>query len=201
MGWPAGIRCRSREARRRHPPGTPPSAPFEVSPDAAALEDLRRFQRFYYPLGQWRTWAYPRSLLLEARVLDRLGNRDEARAVLAKLEDLLSQADPDFPLLAEARALRRKLGRGQPVAATAPDPGGRTLERRRSMAAKKKTPKKRRRLSNEGPVGRGPQRPAVKPGTPNPCKLRVQAGAADGAPIVAALLQSTPASRSSRCTS
>ncbi len=113
--------------------GGPPEAPswyaaecaFEAAPDAAALEDLRRFQRFYYPLGQWGTWAYPRSLLLEARVLDRIGNRDEARAVLAKLEDLLSQADADLPILAEARSVRRKLGRGQPVAATAPDPGGR----------------------------------------------------------------------------
>ena len=112
----------------------PPDAPswyaaecaFEASPDATALDAIRRFQRFYYPLGQWRTWAYPRSLLLEARVLDRMGSPVEARKVIAKLEDLLSQADPDFPLLAEARSLRRKLGRGQPVAATAPDPGRRT---------------------------------------------------------------------------
>jgi hypothetical protein len=111
--------------------GGPPDAPswyaaecaFEASPDAAALEAIRRFQRFYYPLGQWRTWAYPRSLLLEARVLDRIGNRDEARTALAKLEDLLTQADADLPILAEARSLRRKLERSQPVAATAPDGG------------------------------------------------------------------------------
>ena len=113
-------------AHRTRPPGTPPSARSRLLPDATALDAIRRFQRFYYPLGQWRTWAYPRSLLLEARVLDRLGSPVEARKVMAKLEDLLSQADPDFPLLAEARVLRRKLGRGQPVAATAPDPGGRT---------------------------------------------------------------------------
>ena len=67
----------------------------------------------------------PRSLLLESRVLERLGRLEEARAALARLEDLLSQADPDFPLLAEARTLRRKLGPGSRVAATAPDPGGR----------------------------------------------------------------------------
>ena len=116
----------------------PPEAPswyaaecaFEASPDETALEALHRFQRFYYPLGQWRTWAYPRSLLLEARVLDRLGRPDEARAALARLEDLLSQADPDFPLLAEARSLRRKLGPAPSVASTAPDPGSRLPARR-----------------------------------------------------------------------
>jgi hypothetical protein len=116
----------------------PPEAPswyaaecaFEASPDETALEALHRFQRFYYPLGQWRTWAYPRSLLLEARVLDRLGRQGEARAALARLEDLLSKADPDFPLLAEARALRRKLGPGPSVASTAPDPGSRPPARR-----------------------------------------------------------------------
>ena len=116
----------------------PPEAPswyaaecaFEASPDETALEALHRFQRFYYPLGQWRTWAYPRSLLLEARVLDQLGRQGEARAALARLEDLLSKADPDFPLLAEARALRRKLGPGPSVASTAPDPGSRPPARR-----------------------------------------------------------------------
>ncbi len=114
----------------------PPEAPswyaaecaFEASPDETALEALHRFQRFYYPLGQWRTWSYPRSLLLEVRVLVRLGRPDEARAALARLEDLLSGADPDFPLLAESRALRRKLGPGPRVAATAPDRGGRTVK-------------------------------------------------------------------------
>lgn len=116
----------------------PPDAPswyaaecaFEASPDETALEALHRFQRFYYPLGQWRTWSYPRSLLLETRVLDRLGRLEEARAALARLEDLLSQADPDLPLLAEARALRRKLGAGPSVAASAPAPGGRPPARR-----------------------------------------------------------------------
>ena len=61
----------------------PPEAPswyaaecaFEASPDETALEALHRFQRFYFPLGQWRTWSYPRSLLLESRVLERLGRR------------------------------------------------------------------------------------------------------------------------------
>jgi serine/threonine protein kinase len=130
-----------REVARGYPLSAeegPPEAPswyaaecaFEASPDETALEALHRFQRFYYPLGQWRTWAYPRSLLLEARVLDRLGRQDEARAAIARLGDLLSRADPDFPLLAEARTLRRKLGPGPSVASTAPDPGSRLPARR-----------------------------------------------------------------------
>jgi hypothetical protein len=113
------------------PESNPPEAPswyaaecaVEASPDEAALADLRRFQRFHRPLGQLRTWAYPRSLLLEVRVLEGLGHPVEARAALARLEDLLSKADADYPLLPEARALRRKLGpSGRPVAA-ASDPG------------------------------------------------------------------------------
>ncbi len=132
-----GRRCgRSPAATRTAAEEGPPEAPswyaaecaVEASPDESALEALHRFQRFYFPLGQWRTWAYPRSLLLESRVLERLGRLEEARATMAKLEDLLSGADPDLPLLAEARALRRKLGPGPGVAATASDPGGRPLK-------------------------------------------------------------------------
>jgi len=98
----------------------PPEAPawlaaecaLEVAPDERALADLRRFQRVYRPLSLWRSWAFPRSLLLEARLLDGLGRRAEARSALSRLEALWSRADPDLPLLAEARALRRRLGPG-----------------------------------------------------------------------------------------
>jgi len=96
---------------------------FEASRDEAALADLRRFQRFYYPLGQWRTWALPRSLVLEARLLQQLGRPAEASVALARLEDMLSGADADHPLLADARALRRKLGPGGRSVAAASVPG------------------------------------------------------------------------------
>ena len=84
----------------------------EAVGDESAIGDLHRFQRFYHPLGQLRTWAYPRSLLLEARLLQRLGRPAEARETLARLEDLLSQADADHPLLRDMRALRRTPGAG-----------------------------------------------------------------------------------------
>jgi serine/threonine protein kinase len=98
----------------------PPEAPawlvaecaIEAGRDEEALADLRRFQRAYRPLGPWRTWAYPRSLLLEARLLDKLGRRDEARHALSRLEALWARSDPGLPLAGEMRALRRQLGPG-----------------------------------------------------------------------------------------
>jgi eukaryotic-like serine/threonine-protein kinase len=111
----------------------PPEAPswfaaecaVEASPDDTALEDLHRFQRYPRPMGQVRIWAYPRSLLLEARVLAHLGRTTGARAHLAKLEDLLAKADPDYPLLADMRVLRRGIGAPRNPVAAAPDPGRR----------------------------------------------------------------------------
>jgi len=60
--------------------------------------------------GSFRSWAYPRSLYLVAVSQDRLGRREEARAAAGRLISIWSKADPDLPLLSEARALCRKLG-------------------------------------------------------------------------------------------
>ena len=100
-------------------------AALEAEGPAAAVEELRRFQRFFYPLGFGRVWIQPRALVLEARLLDRLGRRAEARAVLARFEALWRRADPDLPLLAEARALRRALGPGGGTGTEAPAGQGR----------------------------------------------------------------------------
>jgi eukaryotic-like serine/threonine-protein kinase len=80
--------------------------------DSEAVEALRRFQRLPFQ-PYWRSWAYPRSLFLLARSLERLGRRDEARAELDRLLRLWAHADPDLPLLKEARALRARLGAGE----------------------------------------------------------------------------------------
>jgi hypothetical protein len=97
----------------------------EASPDESALIEIRRFQRFPRPLGPVRMWAYPRSLLLEASVLHRLGRPEEASAALARLEDLLSPADADVPMLAEMRGLRRQIGAPVRSVSAAPNPGRR----------------------------------------------------------------------------
>jgi tetratricopeptide (TPR) repeat protein len=96
----------------------------EAAPDEEALRALRRFQRAWRPLGPWRAWAHPRSLLLEARLLEGLGRRAEAGTALARLEALWARADPGQPLLADLRALRRRLGAGG-AAGAPPDPGQR----------------------------------------------------------------------------
>ena len=76
--------------------------------DAEAVEALRSFQGLY-PVGYWRSWAWPRSLLLVARSLDRLGRREEARAEFDRFLSLWRSADAGLPSLAEARALRARL--------------------------------------------------------------------------------------------
>lgn len=76
--------------------------------DAEAVDALRRFQRLPFQ-PYWRSWAYPRSLFLLARSLERLGKREEARAELDRLLQLWASADPDQPLLGDALALKARL--------------------------------------------------------------------------------------------
>lgn len=79
----------------------------EPSEVVAAVE---RFHRMW-PRGIWRGWAWSRSLLLAARAQERLGQLDAARAGVERLLGVLRRADPGLRLLAEARALRDRLGR------------------------------------------------------------------------------------------
>jgi len=76
---------------------------------AEALEALERF-RGTFGGGYFKTWAWPRSLLVEARALDALGRRAEARERVRSLLEMWKRADPDLPLLAEAKALCARLG-------------------------------------------------------------------------------------------
>jgi Flp pilus assembly protein TadD len=123
-GDPSGALSALRGFARAEPTavacGLPHEAPAWMAAECAAeadsperaLGDVRRFQRFYSPLGLFRAWAYPRSLALEATLLERMGRPDEARVALARLETLWAEADSDLPLVSEARALRRRLGPG-----------------------------------------------------------------------------------------
>ncbi len=92
----------------------------ELGRDREAVEGFRRYRRlvdvpwgdtFYDP---FMTAAnYPRSLLLEAASLERLGERDEALRVVDRLLRLWRSADPDLADLAKAKALRHRLATGR----------------------------------------------------------------------------------------
>lgn len=76
-----------------------------------AVAALRRFRK----QPQWRfaggnAFAYPRSLYLEAVALERLGDKDAARAAVGRLLELFRNADRDLPALLEAKALSARLG-------------------------------------------------------------------------------------------
>ena len=75
--------------------------------DVEAIAALRRLRQL--PGGMVRSWMYPRSYYLEAVALERLGQRARARESVDHLLALLRSADPDLPLLAEAKALRHRL--------------------------------------------------------------------------------------------
>jgi eukaryotic-like serine/threonine-protein kinase len=89
----------------------------DLGRDQEAVEALRRY-RPRRGLNFWEggldRWNYPRSLYLEARSLGRLGSTEEARAVLERFFRLWERADPDLPLLAEAKALRSHLQAAPP---------------------------------------------------------------------------------------
>jgi tetratricopeptide (TPR) repeat protein len=75
----------------------------------AAADAHRRFQALYLPRTMYRSWAYPRSLLGLARAEAGLGHAAAARQTLDRLLAAFVRAEPDHPLLAEARALRARL--------------------------------------------------------------------------------------------
>jgi tetratricopeptide (TPR) repeat protein len=77
-----------------------------------AIEAFVAYRREPAIFGAWpATWAYPRSLYLEALARERLGEKEEARRLLARLFHLWERADPGLPTFAEARALQAKLAR------------------------------------------------------------------------------------------
>jgi tetratricopeptide (TPR) repeat protein len=77
--------------------------------DAEAVAAVRTFHRLYMPRLMWRSWAYPRSLVLLARSSERLGRIADACAALDRLAVSWERADPEQPLVSESRALRSRL--------------------------------------------------------------------------------------------
>jgi eukaryotic-like serine/threonine-protein kinase len=84
-----------------------------------ALEQARGMTNLAPGMVSW-AWFHPRMLYLLARSYEALGDRARARERLDALLALWKGADPDLPLLEEARALDRHLrdgGRTAPVRA------------------------------------------------------------------------------------
>jgi tetratricopeptide (TPR) repeat protein len=72
------------------------------------LAAARRFSRLWF-YGHCYGWISSRLLFLTAKAHAALGEKEAARADLARLLHRLRKADADFPLLREARALQRSL--------------------------------------------------------------------------------------------
>ncbi len=70
--------------------------------DAEAVDGFRRFRALVIPTSMWRSWALPRSLVLEAEALMRLGRVAEAQETLGRFDAEWSMADDGLPLLARA---------------------------------------------------------------------------------------------------
>ena len=73
------------------------------------MENLAGYSPFHWMLTT-TAWSWPKSLHMLSIAKERLGRREEARADAERLMDLWKDADPDLPLLAEARAACRRLG-------------------------------------------------------------------------------------------
>jgi tetratricopeptide (TPR) repeat protein len=59
--------------------------------------------------GAWRSWGWPHALLLAAKAYEHLGQPGKARAAVDEVLAMWKRADPDLPLLSEARAMRGRL--------------------------------------------------------------------------------------------
>jgi len=82
---------------------------------AEAIAAAERFRR-QWPRGLWRSWAYPRSLIISAQSAHRLGDRNAADEYFRRLDELASEADPGSGLRSEVAAVRARLtavGRGR----------------------------------------------------------------------------------------
>jgi tetratricopeptide (TPR) repeat protein len=84
----------------------------EAGQHEEAVEALRRFERpmLFWGDGLLHPWLQARARLQLARSLDALGRRDEGRKYVELQLVRWKQADPELPLLVEARAVCRQLG-------------------------------------------------------------------------------------------
>lgn len=87
---------------------------LELGRDREAVEAIQRYRRTFNGSSSMRDygltwWNYPRALHLQAAALERLGEIEHSRTVNEQLLRLWDHADPDLPLLVEARARQARL--------------------------------------------------------------------------------------------
>ncbi len=120
--WQRGERGEALRRLREIAARSPFDADFGIAPaylhgelaaragaDAESVEALLDFQTLFLPTMMWRSWAYPRSQVLAAASLERLGRHAEALEQVDRFLAHWQGADPRLPLLKEARALRARL--------------------------------------------------------------------------------------------
>jgi tetratricopeptide (TPR) repeat protein len=79
----------------------------ELGRDAEVVEAVQALRTT--PGGHWLSWAWPKALLLASTAHEHLGDRPKARAAVDEVLQILKHADPDLPLLSEARGMRGRL--------------------------------------------------------------------------------------------
>ena len=83
---------------------------FDARRDDLAIRASEEYERDPGFWDVWRAWGLPRLLFRKAEALERQGDRAAAAATIERLVTMWKDADPDLPMLAESRALCRKLG-------------------------------------------------------------------------------------------
>jgi tetratricopeptide (TPR) repeat protein len=119
LAWREGEREQAlaelQEMARRGPSYSRPSAVYLLATIAREEHRHGDLLTLVEALGRampsgWHAVAYPEAVLWAAEAHERLGDRDRARARIEQLLGWWRRADPDLPLLAEAKALCRRLG-------------------------------------------------------------------------------------------
>jgi tetratricopeptide (TPR) repeat protein len=82
---------------------------FDARRDAEAIAAADEYENSRTQVWPWRNWGLARLLYKKAEAQERMGDRAAAAATAERLLGWWKKADPDLPLLAETRALCRKL--------------------------------------------------------------------------------------------
>ena len=86
---------------------------FDARQDELALRAVESYERKPWspiPVGMWHPWGLGRLLYKKALAQERMGDHAGAVATVERMLTMWKRADPDLPMLAETKALCRKLG-------------------------------------------------------------------------------------------